>query len=668
MGRRETNRGLFLLRRSGDRQESSLDKQLTWAAAKAQSEGVTVNAAPADLAHMRGAKLHSYKSIRLDDAIPGDELDRPGLTALIRDVVADRTISHVFVFARDRLGRPASPVDSMAKELELLRAGVTIVYPDDRLELPPGGQLGIADEIKMLLDYRMSGEQPRKLAEQMINTQRLLAEQGRSVGGNAPYGFVRALVNAKDEIQEYLVKGKRVRQPGCHVVWVPDPNDDGTGEQSKLRVWVMMLTLKEEGWGYKRIANHLNELRIPSPAAGEHRTDGGERHMIDGFWSHTTVKAILENRTILAILDYGRRSEGKHRRLGPGGPRFVEDRDRNAAGRPKVIRNDESLVVSRPLPFEAKFDAVRWEQIRAETRRRGRSQAGIPRVREPERYPLSCRVIDLTDGCGSVMYARTSGGRSLYTCGRYMKGGGAACANNQVDGEAMLRFTLSTLKELVTRAGARDALRRRLLALARGESEGAGRPEASIRRVALEAAIQKLERRRQTVGRNALQAEDADLRAEAESMFKEIKGELDAVRRQLATLDSLEAGRRDPEREVERAMALFDDVHRVADNPAARADVARLMNQLGVLIGLKFVEGVKGKKRRVRILASGVMHSGDAPPGGGGQKAQVPPEGAAPEINCDGRSGKESPESATRPTKCPGEGISSTKVNRGERI
>jgi hypothetical protein len=54
--------------------------------------------------------------------------------------------------------------------------------------------------------------------------------------------------------------------------------------------------------------------------------------------------------------------------------------------------------------------------------------------------------VDLTDDCGSVVYGRTAHQRALYTCGRYTRTAGAECTSSQVDAEAILLFTLRTLK------------------------------------------------------------------------------------------------------------------------------------------------------------------------------------------------------------------------------
>src|SRR5207342_3387915 len=105
----------------------------------------------------------------------------------------------------------------------------------------------------------------------------------------------------------------------------------------------------------------------------------------------------------------------------------------------------------------------RWQEIQRQTRERGQSQRGIPRAKDPARYPLACRLVDLTDGCGSVLYGRTTHDRAIYTCGRYMRTAGAECESNQVDAEATLRFTLKTLRQFVDLNGRRGKLRQKLL-------------------------------------------------------------------------------------------------------------------------------------------------------------------------------------------------------------
>jgi DNA invertase Pin-like site-specific DNA recombinase len=661
MTTRRKNKGFFLLRRSGDRQETSLEKQLVWGITKAGEIGVSIDASIEDLRHMQADRLSRYKSIYLDDAIPGDEMDRPGLSALLRDAKANSSISHVFAFARDRLGRPESPVDAMLKEFDLLRAGVTLVYPERMITLPPSGQLDIADQLKMLLDYHNSGDFPRKLAEQMINTQRILAQQGMSIGGTPPYGFVRALVNCKGETVEILPSGKRVRQSGCHVQWMPDPED-----ATKLQVWIMMLTLKAQGFGFKRIANRLNSLGIPSPAAGARRTDHGQSHIIGRLWNHTTVKNLIENRMILALFDYGRRSEGKHRRLGLDGPRFLVTSDRNTDGRPKTIKNCPSLVMTKQLPFSAQFDAAQWDEIQRQTRARGKSQAGIPRVRDSAKYPLACRVYDLTDDCGSIMYGRTSGNRRMYTCGRYMKNGAAACQHNQVDADALLQFTMAALREIVDRMGARELLRKKLVDLA-SQNVDKTKDDSESQAQVLQDRISELERKKAVVKGNSLLVEDPELRAEAEKMFCELRSQIDGLQWERLRAEKSKSKSDEPNREIDNAMALLDDLRRVAVDDSSRAQVPGLFDRLGIKIGLHFVDATK-KARHVRRLAGGVLAMGNAnftKGGGNNGDGEVPFRRGEKDLAAQLG---QLPALASAHNKTPGEGISYTKVNRGDRI
>jgi DNA invertase Pin-like site-specific DNA recombinase len=157
MGVRTKNCGLIYLRRSGKRQETSLITQLEWAIAKAKELGIRIDATPADLEHMRENHLHARKSIRLDDGITGSDPNRPGLTALNRDAVSDRSISHILIFRRDRYSRPEDAVDAVQMEKELLRAGVSLVFSTKTVLPGERGQRDLARDIDALLEYNESG-------------------------------------------------------------------------------------------------------------------------------------------------------------------------------------------------------------------------------------------------------------------------------------------------------------------------------------------------------------------------------------------------------------------------------------------------------------------------------------------------------------------------------
>ena len=152
---------------------------------------------------------------------------------------------------------------------------------------------------------------------------------------------------------------------------------------------------------------------------------------------------------------------------------------------------------------------------------------------------------------------------------------------------------------------------------------------------------------------------------------------------------------------VDSALALLDDITRVVSTPKARQEVNPLLSRLGMRIGLSFTEGQKGKKRRIRLLASGKIVFGNEPlpvplfgkdnldHGGGSGGCDHQPDSGAPcgdsersgnegemkvkkeSVSTNEKSGEgasPSPESTpNRPNGQP-EGISITKVSRADRI
>jgi hypothetical protein len=92
----------------------------------------------------------------------------------------------------------------------------------------------------------------------------------------------------------------------------------------------------------------------------------------------------------------------------------------------------------------------------------------------------------------------------------------------------------------------------------------------------------------------------------------EIQGELSAAETSLAQAERAEQvpTSRSPERDVEAALGLLDNMSRVCNDATARADVTRLLVGLGVRIGLSFGTMVKGTKREVQRLLGGVVAFG----------------------------------------------------------
>ena len=694
MAVRKKNRGLIYLRRSSGRQEMSLGGQLAWAIDRAREEGVAVDAAVGDLDHMQRLRMASYKDIRLDDAISGADMTRPGFIAVQADVMSNPRVSHLFVHMRDRFGRPQDAMQMAVIEKSIRMSGATIVLSNG-IGLPLNvGEGDLGEDLKIIVEYYMSGDFLRKLSERIITAQRHIASPGGWTGANAQYGCTRVLIDAQGNVLEELPPGRSVRQPGCHVQIRPK-------DQNKIGWWVLMLDLSATGWGAKRIANLLNELGVPSPDAGKIRRDRGVPHVNDGKWNHRTVLELLRNPTLIGEQRYGRRSMGTHRRLDSDGHRLLKDSDRTENGTTRVVHNELSVQVRKPTGFEAAYDADVWQAIQDGIDARGRSQKGIARVRDLAKYPLSCRVIDMTDDCGSVMYARTSGNRPLYTCGRYMKGGASACENNSVDAEAMLTMVLRYIERF---AGDPNILNRLEVILEAKLKAGISNPNddrsAIERRLARE-QLDDLVGRADALVQTLRGLTHPALIRKLENEYAQLEEDILRAERKIAELPELSLKPiRSISDEVQAALTILTNLSQVVSDPSARAELPNAMAMLGVRAGLTFKSELKGK-REVRSLRGGVLVFGDA---------QLPIElhgrdrvhkhtesGCAPvvtpptaKLTADGKirladgeilemrgpehsqieaGGDDSPpEVDTGVDLRPKEGFSSTKVSRGDRI
>jgi DNA invertase Pin-like site-specific DNA recombinase len=662
---RITKNGRVLLRRSTSMQEKSLEFQLDWAISRARELGVVVNASRVDLHYAQQHGLHRYNDIYVDDAVTGSDLRRPGLTAFLQDVKRDHTVSHVFVYLPDRLARAEEPTEAAMMEIQLCRAGVTVEFSNRTAQPRQRGVNYFAENVQLLYQYTEAGEYLNLLAQRVILGQMRAAEGGYHTGGRAPYGHVRVLVDGANHVIQELVDGMKIRAQGCRVRIMPR-------DQDKIRIWVLILEWYcREKIGAKKIAQRLNEMEIPSPDAGRTRTDGGIKHKVSGKWGARTVLTLIRNSAIIGMQSYGAQSEGSHRRVGEKGPRLLGADDTREDGMtPKVVQNEANFIISRKTGFAPSVDENLFHACQRQLKHRGRNQRGICRRRDPARYPLAMRIWDMTEGCGHPMYARTSGDRVVYVCGRYEKTAGAECAHNSVDGDAALGFTISVLTQQIDRLGGRDALRAQLLELAAADDPPQREDvqnEIRIQKRRLAEAEVDLELIRRNFARARDDAEIGILRAELASQQKEI----DCIRTQhdFLVAQSEEKPSGDPTQQIDMALELFDNLHLVVNDPAARAAIPDVMDKINLRLWLNFGEGTKGT-RKVRVLQGGILTTGDTEP-------PVRPygndnDGSGPQRVCGGpgmlpvRAGvNETPsvDFISRPER-----VSFTMVNRGDKI
>lgn len=638
-------RGVVFLRRSSSRQEASIEMQLRWAINKAQELGVPLEAAMEDLARI-GRGVPQQRGIFLDDAESGDDMARPGLRALDAEALGSEPPTHIFVHKRDRLARPDNIAEMMAIETRWREQGITIVTSGAVFEPTIPGEASIGDTIVGIIEYEQGRAFLKVLAERVIERKILNSERGHRIGGAAPYGFARYLCDASGVILEELQPGRRVRQQGCHTEIQPK-------DEQKIAIWRQILDWAYIGWGAKRIANHLNQMGIPSPDIGRVRKDNGTPHLVSGRWNAGTVLDLLRNPAIIARQHAGKRAEGRHRRMHPNGARLLTADDRIGAG-VRLVHNDDSVVIKQDLAYEPLYDANKWHQIQEKLVARGKCQRGIRRASDPAKYPLALRVIDLTDGCDHLMYSRTNGNRRLLVCSRYVNAG--ECNHNSVDSEALLAYVVRFLSSATGNLPVRDRLRAALLARAQSEVQ---HPKPDTERARLDAELRT--RQEQAARLQRRFAEEAN-----ESIYQALRAQYDRVHERTQTLERELAGRPSlpierslPDVEVDKALALLDDAQRIIGDVTAREELPALFERLGLWVGMYFREAIKGTKRKVREPASGILVLGS-------RKAPVGLYGAN---NRDGGPEQATNETVNSTLSNPNrheEGASCRKVNRGD--
>ena len=585
MTARVKDRALVYLRRSTTKQESSFDVQLAWARKQAQVHGVALDATDADLKHMLTLGLVQYKDIFLDDGVSGSVLDRPAFTAFREAALRDRRVSHVFTYLSDRLARPEMPTEGMQLEAELQYAGITIVFVNRVAQPRQRGQQYIADDVLSMFEYAQNGDFLNKLSQRVLETQLRNAKQGFRTGGRPPYGFARVLVDSDGKKIRELLPGEVVKMEGCHIVNHPS-------DPEKIDVWLHILELKgAKKWGDRRIANHLNDLKVPSPAGGT--------------WSRQAVGRLCTSRAIVGELEFGRRATGKHRRTSPDGPRPLDERDFRADGTIKWVPTPATDVIRSQSGYEPCVDPDLFEACQKLAAERGASTRGIPRATDSAKYPLSTRIFDTTDGCGAPLYGIEQERRRIYACSKYLKSGGRDCRRHTVDGEATLQFIWQLLLQLVSRCGGRQSLRaqlRRAVAARQASSAGGQVSGAKL----LEKQLEKIQKERNIVRKNLARAKSGAAFKAVEAEFNRLEHDVRELELQLAQCSSAAASSASPDQVVDEAIRLLDTLGDFSDDRSARQRLGELLRRLDIRLWLRFQDNPRGKRPK-RVLRSGVI-------------------------------------------------------------
>jgi len=314
------------------------------------------------LTYARDKKIGKVYKIYTDDNFSGTTYDRPGIKELERDVI-DGYINILLIKDLSRLGRNNAKTLIFLDFLE--EHGVRVISSDGRFDSNTDGDLV---GIETWFNERYAKDISRKIRSNLKHK----ISRGEFLG-KPPYGYIKS-VNQKNTLQINDEQAQVIRQ-----------------------IYKMYL----DGYGYKKIAEFLNEKEIPSPAGVKGIISHTQK------WNSVAVSRILSNRVYL-----GETVQGVSEKIS-----FKSKKTRRLP--------IENWVIT-PGTHEKIIDEDTYKAVE-ELKCRKKSMFSCTDKGTIHTY----RGMIYCGKCGSVMFARKRKGREMgYVCQNYSKSGKAACSSH----------------------------------------------------------------------------------------------------------------------------------------------------------------------------------------------------------------------------------------------
>ncbi|MFB3881000.1 MAG: recombinase family protein [Armatimonadota bacterium] len=445
------------LRRSTDRQEQSIPDQ--------------------QRSIERYADEHCFEILRwyIDDAISGTSaVERKDFLKMIGDAEApDCPFRYVLVYDVKRFGRLDN--DEAGHYRFLLRQrGIEVVYTSE------GFNGDDTDDLVRPVKQWQARQESRELSKVTIRGLLSRSGDGWWSGGQPPYGYDLVYSSADGRFlmivrYDYDLSKLILDEDGKVTRTVPRGESLALSKRDRCRlvpgaservrvVRIIFHWYADLGWGFKRIADRLNQQAIPSPRSGK----WSKQHR-DG-WSMTTVRAILMNPVYVGDLVWNRRTSGKFHRIEksravPRKATAIGALDRNRPDDWVVVKDAHPALISRSLSQAA--------NAKREARRLDPSEYRY-RTGKGARSPFLLSGLIRCQQCGHNWQGYTTNkgdkrndGTSVktlgYACGGYVTKGTACCKRYVLPKDEAEQWVFEQITHIVKSyldAGAEDKLRR----------------------------------------------------------------------------------------------------------------------------------------------------------------------------------------------------------------
>lgn len=263
-------------------------------------------------------------------------------------------------------------------ELEDLRdAGVRIISIGDGIDFPNDD-----DWLKIQFQFLINEMPVTDTSRKVRNVIKRRQADGEWLCA-APYGYI---INSRKQFEVVPTEAETVRQ--------------------------IFHLYNNEGWGYKKIANHLTEQGIPTPRMSECMRKEAEGKQVTrkakAAWAIITVQGILDNDFYIGTLRQGKYTRAK-----------INGKDvRRDDGEQIVIENHHQAIID--YRTFATTHALREKRTRSNYR-------GI------KKYDNAYSGFLVCGDCGAPMFSMSRPDLApAYTCGTYHRRGRAGCTSHHI--------------------------------------------------------------------------------------------------------------------------------------------------------------------------------------------------------------------------------------------
>lgn len=263
-------------------------------------------------------------------------------------------------------------------ELEDLRdAGVRIISIGDGIDFPNDD-----DWLKIQFQFLINEMPVTDTSRKVRNVIKRRQADGEWLCA-APYGYI---INSRKQFEVVPTEAETVRQ--------------------------IFHLYNNEGWGYKKIANHLTEQGIPTPRMSECMRKEAEGKQVTrkakAAWAIITVQGILDNDFYIGTL-----RQGKYTRAKING---------------KDVRRDDGEQIVIENHHQAIIDYRTFATTRALREKRTRSN-----YRGIKKYDNAYSGFLICGDCGAPMFSMSRPDLApAYTCGTYHRRGRAGCTSHHI--------------------------------------------------------------------------------------------------------------------------------------------------------------------------------------------------------------------------------------------